>query len=214
MDRIGKGVVTVSRVIDAPPEAVWDVLADGWFYATWVVGASRVRDVDRTWPASGRGSTTRSGVWPAVISDTTPRDRQPEPDHAELVARGWPAGEAEVVIAVTPRRATGRTVEIAEDAVVGPGHARAASRCAQLAIGPRNVEALRRLAYLAEGRHRERRTSATRSVPQQAVPRGPGAGPRRAAPVRRPLAPSAARAAFHPQAPCTPPPGWAEALAR
>jgi hypothetical protein len=26
----------------------------------------------------------------------------------------------------------------------------------QLMIGPRNVEALRRLAYLAEGRHRER----------------------------------------------------------
>ena len=29
----------------------------------------------------------------------------------------------------------------------------------QLAIGPRNIEALRRLAYLAEGRHRERVTS-------------------------------------------------------
>jgi hypothetical protein len=30
----------------------------------------------------------------------------------------------------------------------------------------------------------------------------------------RPCAPSAALAAFHPHAPWTPPPGWAEALAR
>ena len=39
----------VSRSVAAPAEAVWAVLADGWQYATWVVGASRVRAVDAGW---------------------------------------------------------------------------------------------------------------------------------------------------------------------
>ena len=40
-----EGRAVVSRQVDAPARAVWDVLSDGWLYASWVVGASRVRDV-------------------------------------------------------------------------------------------------------------------------------------------------------------------------
>ena len=29
-----------------PPSAVWAVLADGWLYPVWVVGAARMREVD------------------------------------------------------------------------------------------------------------------------------------------------------------------------
>ena len=32
--------------IDAPPEKVFALLADGRQYAEWVVGAKRIRDVD------------------------------------------------------------------------------------------------------------------------------------------------------------------------
>ena len=46
-----------SRSIAAPAEAVWAVLADGWQYATWVVGASRVRAVDAGWPQGGHPVT-------------------------------------------------------------------------------------------------------------------------------------------------------------
>ena len=152
------GVVTVDRDVDAPAQAVWDVLADGWDYATWVVGASRVRDVDRTWPAEGARIHHSFGLWPLVISDTTHVTASTEPNSLTLVARGWPAGEAEVVITVTERGGESCTVSIAEDAVKGPG-ALVPKPLRQLAIGPRNVEALRRLAYLAEGRHRERVTS-------------------------------------------------------
>ena len=49
------------RSVDAPAEAVWDVLADGWQYATWVVGASRVRAVDPGGRGRARGCTTASG---------------------------------------------------------------------------------------------------------------------------------------------------------
>lgn len=157
MDQLGKGVITVTRVIDAPAQAVWDVLSDGWFYATWVVGASRVRGVDEGWPAEGTRIHHSFGLWPVVISDTTNVLRSIEPTELVLKARGWPAGEAEVVITVTPEDAASCTVAMTEDAVTGPGTLMPRP-LRQLAIGPRNVEALRRLAYLAEGRHRERLT--------------------------------------------------------
>ena len=148
------GVITVTRAIEAPAPAVWDVLADGWFYATWVVGASRVRDVDHEWPAEGARIHHSVGVWPAVLSDTTHVVRSTEPTELVLKARGWPVGEAKVVLTVTASSDRSCTVAMAEDAVTGPG--RLLPRpLRQLVIGPRNVEALRRLAYLAEGRYRE-----------------------------------------------------------
>lgn len=151
------GLVTVTREVAAPTQAVWDVLADGWSYATWVVGASRVRDVDHEWPAQGARIHHSIGVWPAVVSDTTHVLSSSEPTQLVLRARGWPAGEAEVAITVSPRSDQSCTVAMTEDAVAGPG-AFVPRPLRQLAIGPRNVEVLRRLAYLAEGRHRERVT--------------------------------------------------------
>lgn len=158
MDQLGNGVVTVTRQFGAPAQAVWDVLADGWFYATWVVGASRVRDVDKGWPAEGTRIHHSFGLWPAVVSDTTHVLRSIEPTELVLRAKGWPAGEAKVVLTVTPQGAERCTVAMSEDAVTGPGTL-VPRPVRQLAIGPRNVEALRRLAYLAEGRHREHVTT-------------------------------------------------------
>ena len=48
-----------TRVVAATPDQVWRVLADGWLYPLWVVGATRMRDVDEHWPAVGAGCTTR-----------------------------------------------------------------------------------------------------------------------------------------------------------
>ena len=146
------GVVTVTRDVEAPTQAVWDVLADGWFYATWVVGASRVRGVDPGWPAEGTRIHHSFGIWPALINDTTEVVDSAEPVEMVLTARGWPAGEARVAISISPRGDQACTVRMEEDATKGPG-ALIPKPLRQLAIGPRNVEALRRLAYLAEGRH-------------------------------------------------------------
>ena len=33
------------RAMSCSPQAVFDVLADGWLYPGWVVGASRMRDI-------------------------------------------------------------------------------------------------------------------------------------------------------------------------
>lgn len=147
------GVATISRAVEVPAQAVWDVLADGWVYPTWVVGASRVRDVDEDWPAQGSCIHHSVGVWPAVIDDRTEALEVLEPSRLVLRARAWPAGEARVVIEVRSRGDHACTVTIEEDATSGPG-ALVPKPVRQLGIGARNVEALKRLAYLAEGRHR------------------------------------------------------------
>lgn len=144
----------VSRSVAAPAEAVWDVLGDGWLYATWVVGASRVRAVDLDWPQAGTRLHHSVGLWPALISDSTVSERCEPPYHLVLTARGWPVGEARVEIEVVPDGPGTCTVSIAEDASAGPGRL-VPLPVRQLMILPRNREALRRLALLAEGRHRE-----------------------------------------------------------
>lgn len=161
------GVVTVARDVDAPVQAVWDVLADGWAYATWVVGASRVREVDSGWPADGARIHHSFGVWPALVNDTTEVLRSSEPTELVLTARGWPTGEAKVVISIAPLGDQACTVRIEEDATSGPATA-VPKPVRQLAIGLRNVEALKRLAYLAQGRHRERGATASASAPDDA----------------------------------------------
>jgi short-subunit dehydrogenase/uncharacterized protein YndB with AHSA1/START domain len=144
---------TISRDVAAPAEAVWQVLCDGWTYATWVVGASRVRDVDPDWPAVGSRIHHAFGPWPAVIEDYT-RVESATPDRSLiLTARGWPIGEARVAIRIEPEGAERCTVSIREDAVAGPG-SRLPLPVRQMVIAPRNKETVYRLALIAEGRHR------------------------------------------------------------
>ena len=131
------------------PEDVFAVLSNGWLYPTWVVGASRMRDVEAAWPAVDAKIHHSFGVWPLLIDDTTSILEWDPPRHAKLKARGWPAGSAHVVLDVEPEPG-GCRVTITEDAVEGPGvlipkPVRAA------AILWRNKETLQRLAYLAEG---------------------------------------------------------------
>jgi hypothetical protein len=142
-------VATNRRSMSCAPEDVFAVLSNGWLYPTWVVGASRMRDVEVTWPAVNAKIHHSFGVWPLLIDDTTSILEWDPPRHAKLKARGWPAGSAHVVLDVEPEPG-GCRVTITEDAVEGPGvlipkPVRAA------AILWRNKETLQRLAYLAEG---------------------------------------------------------------
>lgn len=148
------GRAQVSRHVDAPAPAVWAVLADGWLYANWVVGTSRVRDVDQTWPAVGSKIHHSFGVWPALINDET-TCVELEPDRRiVLQAKGWPMGEARVQVSIAPAGDRACEVLIVEDAVAGPGMV-LPRQVRQPVIAMRNREALHRLALIAEGRHRE-----------------------------------------------------------
>jgi hypothetical protein len=64
-------MVEVSRIIRTASERVYAVLADGWSYASWVVGAAHIRDVDDTWPSVGARVHHQVGPWPLHIKDQT-----------------------------------------------------------------------------------------------------------------------------------------------
>jgi uncharacterized protein YndB with AHSA1/START domain len=146
---------TVSRTVPVPPEGVWAALSDGWLYATWVVGACRVRAVDLEWPAVGSRIHHSFGIWPVLINDeSTVKEASPERELV-LVAQGWPVGEATVRIRLEPVGTDATKVTLTEDATAGPGRL-VPEPLRRLALLPRNKETLRRLDLVARGRHRER----------------------------------------------------------
>ena len=140
------------KVINATPQAVWEVLSDGWLYPVWVVGATRMRAVDDDWPAVGSRIHHSAGVWPWLVNDDTEVLAVQPLRKLELRAKGWPLGEAKVAIELADLG--GRTrVTIREDAVAGPG-SMVPSAVRQPLLKWRNTETLRRLAFVVEGRTR------------------------------------------------------------
>jgi uncharacterized protein YndB with AHSA1/START domain len=141
---------STTRVIKASPAAVWDVLADGWLYPLWVVGASRMREVDAEWPAAGASLHHSVGAWPVLLDDTT-EVTESHPAHLlRLRGRAWPVGEVDVEIRLRPVGGDTEVV-IEEDAAAGPG-VLVPKPVRGVTFRWRNVETLRRLAYLAERR--------------------------------------------------------------
>jgi hypothetical protein len=137
------------RVLRCTPEDVFRVLRDGWLYPSWVVGASRMRDVDEFWPAARSELHHSFGVWPMLIDDKTVVEECDDPRRMVMRARGWPIGEARVTIDVKPR-GDGCVVRIQEEAVAGPGKY-VPEPLLDMMLHWRNTETLHRLAYLAEG---------------------------------------------------------------
>src|SRR4051812_31581798 len=109
-------MTTNSREIRTVPDKVWEVLSDGWLYPVWVVGATRMRDVESTWPQVGAKLHHSVGVWPAVVNDNTEVLESEPGRYLRLRARGWPIGEAEVAITLTASGAH-TVVQIVEKAV-------------------------------------------------------------------------------------------------
>jgi len=138
------------REMSCTPEAVFAVLADGWVFPTWVVGATRMRDVDENWPKAGSHLHHSFGVWPALINDKTTVLEWDPPRRMTMQPEGWPVGEARVVIEVKPR-GTGCVVRITERADRGPGLL-VPKPIMDVLLHARNNETLRRLAFIAEGR--------------------------------------------------------------
>ncbi len=97
-----------ARIVKAPPTAVWEILADGWLYPLWVVGASRIRDVDPSWPEQGSQIAHSVGAWPMLIDDTTEVTECRPGQLLALRARAWPAGEAAVEIRLSRLRSRHR----------------------------------------------------------------------------------------------------------
>lgn len=154
-------MIEVSRTSAVAPRHVFAVLADGWSYASWVVGKSHVREVDRNWPEIGARIHHSAGFWPMQLRDVS-EVRAMEPDRLlELDARLWFLGTAVVRLELAGTADGGTEILMGEEIVEGP--------MSQIPIAvqgallrPRNDESLARLDDLARGRARAEQNPGTR----------------------------------------------------
>jgi uncharacterized protein YndB with AHSA1/START domain len=144
-------VARTERIIEATPEQVFAVLADGWTYSDWVVGTAHIRDVDQAWPAPGSQLHHKAGPWPLSLRDSSTVVAMTPDRELHLRAGLWPLGEAEVHIRLEPVTAGSTRVVIEEDFRAGPLLA-LRNKVNDLVLHGRNREALDRLADLAEAR--------------------------------------------------------------
>jgi uncharacterized protein YndB with AHSA1/START domain len=138
------------RLINASVEDVFAILTDGWTYASWVVGASRIRDVEAGWPQPGHSIHHSVGAWPLLINDSTMIEQYEPLRYLRLRVRAWPAGEGIVEFVATEQDGHCQLV-MREHTAKGP-----ATLISEAVIDPvlrlRNAETLDRLALLAERR--------------------------------------------------------------
>lgn len=141
-------VAVVTRVIEAPPERVFGVLADGWTYSDWVVGTAHIRDVDPDWPAPGTRLLHKVGPWPVSLRDESTVVASVPDKELTLRVGIWPLGEATVYLRLEPFDSGSTKVVMYEEFHAGPlGWVQ--NKLNDLVLHRRNVESLRRLADIA-----------------------------------------------------------------
>ncbi|OLM09138.1 hypothetical protein Ae707Ps1_6085 [Pseudonocardia sp. Ae707_Ps1] len=92
----------VRRYVRARPDQVHAVLADGWSYGLWVVGAVHIRGVAAHWPQPQSWIRHSIGAWPAMLEDRTVVEDHRPGRLLQLRAHGWPVGTARVRIELHP----------------------------------------------------------------------------------------------------------------
>ena len=135
--------------VEAPPEAVYDVLSDPRSFARWVVGSRKIRAADPDWPAPGATFDHAVGIGPLTVADGTTVRAAQAPHRLELLVRARPFTTA--VVTLTLHRVADKTrVEMEEH----PADLRSRILFNPLTdplVRLRNKESLRRLKALAEG---------------------------------------------------------------
>jgi uncharacterized protein YndB with AHSA1/START domain len=134
--------------VDAPPEAVFDVLADAESYGHWVVGSTRIRDADSSWPRPGSKFHHTQGVFGLGLPDNTEVVASKRPRQLVLEARIRPFAVNKVELRLR-RSGKGTRVTMIEYPTGGLA-ALMANPLMDLLLHVRNLESLRRLRRLAE----------------------------------------------------------------
>ncbi|MBJ8347067.1 SRPBCC family protein [Antrihabitans sp. YC2-6] len=142
--------MTATRETTASAQQVWDVLADGWKFSGWVVGASRIRAVDADWPQPNSRISHSVGPWPALINDETVVENVVPERELVLRAKLWPVGEALVTMRLHSIPG-GCRMEMSEVVATKPLDL-IPDKVQLAAFWHRNHECLLRLALIAEGK--------------------------------------------------------------
>jgi hypothetical protein len=164
-----------TRLMRCTPDDLFAVLADGWLYPVWVVGAARMRDVDADWPQEGTRIHHSLGVWPVMVHDTTEMVEWDPPRRVRLRPKAGPLGRGVIRFDVRPH-GDGIAVTIAEEPVTGLPAVLPGILWRPLLV-LRNRECLTRLAFLAEGRRGERERGDLEARPETPDPAEATASP-------------------------------------
>ena len=136
--------------VDAPPKAVWEVLAHPPTYEEWVVGNKSIEDHDPKWPAPGTEFHHKVGFGPLAVRDKTVSLEATQPHRLVMNVRALPVGQGIVTIELT-EQGGGTRVRMSECAASGP--VKKLWPLFSPLVKLRNAETLRRLKRLAERRH-------------------------------------------------------------
>jgi uncharacterized protein YndB with AHSA1/START domain len=134
--------------VEAPPEAVFDVLEDPFSYGHWVVGASKTRDADAGWPRPGTAFRHVQGFLGVGWNDDTEVVSATRPRTLVLEARVRPFAVNKVELRLLPS-GDGTKVVMVEYPTGGLAR-KLRNPLMDAALWLRNVEALRRLRKMAE----------------------------------------------------------------
>ena len=141
-------MATTEKLIDAPPENVFRVLADPESYAHWVVGSNEIRAYDEDWPRVGSTFHHTQGKWPLTVKDTS-SVIEAEPNRRlvlEVRTRPFVIAKVELELTEQGERTRVRMVESPTGGFLKPLN----NPLLELATHFRNKLGLDRLARLAE----------------------------------------------------------------
>jgi hypothetical protein len=144
-------MATTTRLINAVPDRVYAVLADGWTYSDWVVGTAHIRAVDAGYPGVGTSIHHKAGPWPLSLHD---RSTVLECDPGRMLLlkiRLWPLGAGQVRFDLEPVGTSATRVTMREQFTEGPLLG-LRNKVNDVFLHLRNRETLRRLDDLAVNR--------------------------------------------------------------
>ncbi|MEV4196011.1 SRPBCC family protein [Streptomyces toxytricini] len=90
------------RLVQCPPDRVWDVLCDGDRYTEWVVGTYDSRQEDDRWPQEGSALRYRLKLGPWTFDGRTIVRIHEPPRRLELEAKAGPHASARIAIELVP----------------------------------------------------------------------------------------------------------------
>jgi uncharacterized protein YndB with AHSA1/START domain len=134
----------------ASPEDVFAVLADPKAYGDWVVGSKYIRGADPGFPAVGTKFHHTVGFGPIEVKDHSEVVESEPPNRLVLHVKARPFGTAKVEMTMVPNDG-GTLIEMREEPLDLASRL-IHNKLADLVLHGRNVEALKRLKELAEGR--------------------------------------------------------------
>ncbi|MCO8127881.1 SRPBCC family protein [Acidimicrobiia bacterium EGI L10123] len=104
-----------------PPEAVFEHLLTPWEYPKWLLGASKMRDVDDHWPSVGSRFHHTVGFGPLKVDDTSEILECDPPRRLVLKVKATPIVQGIVTFTLVPTPQGGTVLTLQEEPAVRAG---------------------------------------------------------------------------------------------